>query len=295
MLFDLIALKGVDVVSGVKRIYLAISENGKAIIQNANNAWTKIDAGVTNYLTKCFAFGNGFYLACGGLGKIHKSLDGLIWTVAATIGSGTGTVLLYNGTLFVVSFGNSYFYTSTDGVTWTGRVSWNTVSSNGGCYGGGKFVIVGNNQIGVSSDGITWTRYTSVTGAIHAVAYGDDLYVIVLSSGQIWTSPDAIIWTQRTSNFTPGFSSTNLYGIAYGNGMWVAGGDGGRRYSSTDGINWTLRSAPTSQAVLSIVYTDGYFWAAGNAGTMTRSADGITWELVDVGAGTLNITGAFVC
>lgn len=279
------------VAAAAAKIFLSISENAKLIERNTDGSWSKFDLGLSIGTIKGLVRKDGLYFAIHNAhGHILKSTDSHTWSVAANITAAAGTVLLTNENLLVVAIGSSYFYTSVDGTTWTARATWNTVTSKSGCYGGGKFVIVGPNQIGVSPDGINWTRYTAVTGALNDVAYGDGQYALVCNGGQIWTSPDAVTWTQRTSNFTAGFSSTNLYGIAYGNGVWVAGGDGGRRYSSTDGINWTLRSAPTSQAILSIAFTDGYFWAAGNSGSLTRSADGINWELINVGAGTTDIT-----
>jgi hypothetical protein len=178
--------------------------------------------------------GAGLWVAVGEGGYIAKSLDGNVWTPAATVSgvSGKGGVTVPQG----VAYGK-------DG---TGAGLWVAVGSSG--------------IIAKSLDGNVWTRAATVSGVLGkggitdpgiGVAYGKDalgagLWVAVGNGGVIAKSTDGNIWTPAaTSTYgNVGGITTAGRGVAYGKddlgaGLWVAVGQGGIIAKSTDGNVWT--------------------------------------------------------
>lgn len=112
--------------------------------------------------------------------------------------------------------------------------------------GASGFVLGYNGGIANSTDGITWTNRLSLTGTVCNLMLrpGGGLWVAVIFSSadttmRIYTSADAITWTQRLSFASGTLVNRNV--LTYLNGRWVLynSSSSAASYRSTDGITWT--------------------------------------------------------
>lgn len=144
--------------------------------------------------------------------------------------------------------------TSTNGATWTRRVSGTTNSLNGVTYGGGQYVAVGDGgRVLHSADTVAWFEVQPpTTERLNNVAYAIGQYVAVGDGGAIITSPDALAWTVRDAGVTGwlrGLAYADFavypsdYGTAVVTARFLATGQGGAFVSSADGITWSQESA----------------------------------------------------
>jgi hypothetical protein len=142
------------------------------------------------------------------------------------------------------------------------------------------------------------TRESGITGSLNSVTYANGQFVAV--GDGILTSPDGAIWTQRMVQGT----IDPLYDLSYGEGLFVAVGGHGLGFpgepgaatvlTSPDGVIWIDRTAPATNALLSVAYGNGTFVAVGSSyATIQRrviltSLDGINWsERTSPGSGFL--------
>jgi hypothetical protein len=254
------------------------------------------------------AWNGSYWIITGGNAgaTIVKTPDATTFQKVAFVGGMTD--VLWNGnSWFVVGPGGAGFYTSTDGVVWTGRSQPLTSP-----YGIGQrpaeagisfsaplqstilihrpikenWVAVGLSSITIASspDGTTWTDRSSgiFSGIANAAGYGvswnGEQFVAVGygATNTIATSPDGITWTGRGRTVFTGAG----YGVTYGAGLWVAVGNGGNFIaSSPDGITWTGRGAGVfTNFGLGVAFGGNLFVAVGEGtNTIATSADGITW------------------
>ena len=192
--------------------------------------WTSINSSL-HYILNAVTYGNGLFVAVGGLGVILTSPDGREWTVR---NSGI----------------NAYLYDVT--------------------YSDGTFVAVGEaGTIITSSNGKTWTSgYSGLTEAyLHGVVYGNGTYVAVGndidSSVVILTSLDGAKWTARVSGMA---NNTDLIGVAFGKGIFVAAGNdysgSTSFFTSSDGTMWKKSSGP-EMGLSGITYGNDTFVVTG--------------------------------
>ncbi|MCP4283300.1 MAG: hypothetical protein GY792_02435 [Gammaproteobacteria bacterium] len=169
---------------------------------------------------------------------------------------------------------NGTILTSTDGKTWTARISGTVANLTAVTYGKGTFVTAGQaGTILTSSDGVSWTKRTpGIAEQLWGISYGNGIFIAVGQRGIIITSPDRVVWTPRT------VAASSLRGVAYSKGTFVTVGWDGRIFSSTNGTTWTLRNSGTNKVVGSVVYGKGNFVAVGSSGTILTSPDGISWK-----------------
>lgn len=205
---------------------------------------------------------------------IYTSYDGFVWTAGTlTFDAGVYTqkkwgAKFLNG-IYVIA--GNYFYTSTNGTSFTQRTSGpSSTYPTKFAYGNGVFVAVHYNYAGVYyslDNGVTWTASAGV--AFYDVTFANGTFVAVGDTGKCYTSPNGINWTSRSAG------ATTFHCVAYGAGLFVASGVS-VIYTSTDGITWTSRTSP-AYTWHSIAYGDGRFFVGGSSATSAWSADGITW------------------
>jgi len=136
-------------------------------------------------------------------------------------------------------------------------------------------------QVMTSSDGITWTLRVSAADRLwNRVTFGNGLFVAISTnngaggnstgSQQVMTSRDGFAWTLRS---TPGMAWLS---VTFGNGQFVAvgGGSNGSNESgvmtSPDGINWTLLTTPGFNSWKAVTFANGLFVAVAENGTGDR-------------------------
>jgi hypothetical protein len=194
----------------------------------------------------------------------------------AISGLSFGNGLWAAGAWTVAPFPGGQLSTSTDGLTWTTRISGTPVMSV--TYKNSLWVCGENSgTIRTSTDAVTWTTRTSgLTSAVWGIDYGSSTNTWVASGGSvISTSGDnGVTWVTRTSTF----GTSVIFSVRFGNGIFVAGGDAGQIRTSTDGVTWTTRTSNFGTSVInSIGYGNGIFVAVGAGGAIRTSTDGITW------------------
>ncbi len=187
----------------------------------------------------------------------------------------------YGNGMWVAVRNGGTIITSSNGISWTKRISNATQNLYGIGYGNSMWVAVGvNGTIITSSNGISWTKKTSnATQNLYGIGYGKGMWVAVGGNGLILTSNNGENWKEQTNP-----APTAIYGrkgrirsIAYGNGMWVAVGDKGFIIKSYDGISWTLQASNTKLNLYHIAYGNGMWVVVGDHDTIVTSNDSISW------------------
>jgi hypothetical protein len=188
--YDLAA--GLSGASGGVHSFLASQTGGTNLMRSTDggNSWTLLAGALpsTSNAVLCNGLGS-VWVACGTLGALVRSTDGLTWSNAGVSISGWGTGakrIVWNGSLFAMIAGgvSDKVATSPDGLTWTVRTLPTTQTWNGLAYSQTEalwMAISDGGAVVTSSDGgVTWIIATSVANAT-----AKDLAVI----GSVWVAP----------------------------------------------------------------------------------------------------------
>lgn len=191
---------------------------------------------------------------------------------------------IYADNQFVAIGSNGSILSSTNGTTWTKRVSNISNHLRGIAYGNGKYVVVGaGGTILTSTNGVLWTAATSnVDTYLYDVAYNDGYFIAVGESATMLSSTDGTTWTQIIiRNQLPTIAAKVLRSIAYGgtsSKYWHAVGDDGViigfKVTSTPAdinvaTNWKLFGSESHGDTLNkIIYADSKFICVGSDGAL---------------------------
>lgn len=171
-------------------------------------------------------------------GKLATSTDGIIWTIIDTYSLSYWRSLAYgNGIYVAVGPKNGIMMTSSDGKTWTKRtvdsLTWQNIA-----YGNGIFIAIADSYFTTSTDGITWTKAKKISNAERGydiITFGNGKFVVAEGYlGHTQTTTDGKTWT--TPNASAGIR--NWEGIAASDGKFILVGDSGYVTTSVDGITW---------------------------------------------------------
>ena len=189
------------------------------------------------------------------------------------------------------SSGVGYIATSTDGQTWTNRVTSGYGAFWAVDYQNGKFIVCGPaNAILTSADGITWSASNpGVSVSLEGALYHDGLYMAVGNDATICRSYDATTWSVLDA------SGGKLVSPIRSGDWFTTIGSGGSTfacYRSKDAFNgweyntYDLGSDVTASSFVVSEYVDGRMVAAGYVtvsgtqypATMISDDDGLTWN-----------------
>ena len=201
------------------------------------------------------------------------------WFVTPTIeamayGAGTYVAAGY-------SSGGGVLLTSSDGVSWSQRLSGGQWLSSV-AYGAGKFVAVGyGGTLLTSTDSITWTPQTSgTTKDLSAVVFGNGLFFVSTGTTTSLSSQDGVNWSPHTdptySLSNPIFSASSFYAVGRARNQ-VTFQYESRILSSTDGTAWTSRTLPTADYLYGFTFSAGVFVATDDSNSLLTAADGGAW------------------
>ena len=238
-------------------------------------------ATITNTLLQACAANATTYVVVGSNAKVYYSTTGYNgWTAATLPGGASGKdfsdvtwisslgLFVAVGGTFSATYngGTGYIMTSSDGITWTERMS--TTSSNilfGVNWNGTTVVAVGQGfYFASSTNAITWSASFIAGGttfAIYDIVWSpvDSLWVMCGADG---SNSIILSVTSALLTFTPrytGLSGGALYGISYSN-----------------------------------IADPNKYWCAGKFGEIVTSGDGTSWLNQDTGyTGTYFLSKAF--
>lgn len=279
--------------SGVSSELLSIAHSGSnyvavstSDILTSSNATSWSAASLPNGIDILYGvfWENSKFIASGRNDVIESSDNGSTWT--QTLVSLDNTTVTYSSSLDIyVMMGNSgltssnlYYYTSTDGISWTLRntsaaagsvniydVKWHATDAIFVAVGSGGTIIT-------STNGTTWTARTSGTSSALYCSFYDESSedIIVGGAADVLYSTTGTSWTAATS---PGVA---IYGISFHTFIYVLVGAGGAIYTSYDLSSYTSQTSGTSSTFYDIFFNDGTLCAVGAGGIFT-SSDGTTW------------------
>jgi hypothetical protein len=205
--------------------------------------WTERTSGSSEDLNVVLFEASNWWVY-GNNGAILKSADGANWTnmsVAASAFSSNGIII--NGTTRVYFGANGNIVSTTDGITYTKRVSGTTVNLLSGCYGNSMFLVVGQNGVVLSSpDGVTWTLRTSGSSAqLNRVVYSNSYFAIAGYDSTILKSADGISWTNAAVSYSGGAFPANFdfNSLKYLYGNWYVVGQNSAIVFGSDLSSWS--------------------------------------------------------
>ena len=221
------------------------ADGSKSAVSTDGLSWT-LGTMPYNFSWSSIAYGDSKFVAVGSYWQNSSavSTDGITWSGsgAYVFGPYYSPKIAYGNGRFVVSQfsgSTSYFYTSTDGLTWT----WNTVAAM---------------QLGQAT--------------ITSIHYAEDKFVAIDASGKVFYSSDGIADWSETNYPTSG--AANFSSMTYGNGSFLAVeratmGVSNKAISSEDGTVWSAMTFGTAGAWSDVVYGNGKFIVAGEGGILS--------------------------
>jgi hypothetical protein len=273
-------LRGITFAQG--RI-VAVGTRCEATHSTDGHAWLsseiiRHETGPVNTWMNGVAYGNGTYVAVGGLGgPIFTSPDAQDWTQRNwDLGVNNWRAAAFNNGRFVIvgetSSGEfpprSSIQSSTDGVNWTRTRFESAGLLHCVAHGNGVWVAAGN-DLYTSTDASSWTpRTIPTTGMVYAATFAAGRFVLAGELGGVLTSSDGTSWTHQSA-----FGNATVRGLAYGNNQFVAVGERGRAgviWSSADGLTWT-EDASAPVPLNAVTFGGGAFTAVGANGFVLQS------------------------
>ena len=297
------------------QIWVACSIYGLLYSSNNANTWTFSNVNGGSFNFRSAAWNGNKWIACGqsfSIGTFRtviSSTNGITWSNTIPISDiGQGRGIAWNGTMWVIvgaglSF-NTIFYSTDDGINWTGTGS--SIFSGGNGIGndvawnGSMWVAVGQssppgtgNSIAYSNDGINWTGLGTSTFSKYAikVAWNGSIWVAVgentnTSSPIIAYSYNGINWTGVPQTLAPsGMFNISANSVAWNGTKWIVNiyalATLNITYFATsyDGINWTYQPNASIENIYGIAYNS----ARANTITFTPSGGttpGVTGGIV---------------
>jgi hypothetical protein len=168
--------------------------------------WTYANYPSTEYsiVINKLKFINNKFVGVGSSGGLAISTDGISWTIDST--KSASNVEYINGKYYAP--GANQFWSSTDGITWSGANPTGTAFERKSiAYGNGKFVVVGNGRIEYSTDGENWTTETYSSKMFAGVKFFNNKFVVIGTDGMTMGglsgySEDGETWTISSSNLS---------------------------------------------------------------------------------------------
>ena len=268
-------------------IYLGSENGSNNIVRSVDGTnWTTVTLTGGAAFTDGVVFAHGLlddgsstytpsrFVAVGSAGtadQVYYSDNGVTWT-AATLGAGphgTGAAIAFDGTNFVLIFGNDLgVYRSADGITWNyvpgvlPGTGFADTTRNRMAYGAGKFVLTGGSgnldEVLHSVDGLTWVSASIASTSVQweNIVYGNGRFIATGQVAAAQAGREVAYSLDRGVNWTylgqqlPAGSGQAYPSITYGHGVFLTlGGSASTGQTSEDGVNWTERSLVNSSSL----------------------------------------------
>lgn len=159
-------------------------------------------------------------------------------------------------------------------------------------WDGTKYVVTyGNSEIMISSDGYNWdTIESDIPKNCNRIIFDGSKYIMMKRDGNnhYYTSNNLVNWTAIISNKNQQNIISNLNDFVIKNGTYIAVGDKDNISVSGNGISKELQFGITNNDLKSGCFNNGLYVVAG-WGDIIYSRDGNTWERADVEGEFLNV------
>jgi hypothetical protein len=216
-----------DITYGNK-LFVAVGQSGVIYTSSDGSTWEKVDSGTTQWLNGVH-YANGLFVAVGEQGTIRTSSDGITWTSRdVSVSVGFKDITYGNQQFIAVGAysGSSYFYKSSDGITWASTSSaaetktWgnNVVSylyRSGISYSEGRFLLTANiGTLKTSTDGSSWsslnTGEVSVGSNVNVQQFekaisNNGTIVVVGANRNIVSTDNGSTWAEQSWTATHGY------------------------------------------------------------------------------------------
>ena len=197
------------------------------------------------------SYGNSLYVAVEPTGLIYASSNGVGWHQSANVSASASSIsaLAFGAGTFVISGGNGYLASSTNGVTWTTRTSGTTNNLNDVEYLNGAFYAAGDaTTLLKSTDGSTWTPVTVSVGTASDMFVNADYGsgYLVLSAHTSSNSGAAVYsynFSTSTWTYTNIDASQNVNKVQFLKDKFWLYTSTSNIYTSTDAATWTNSTA----------------------------------------------------
>ena len=216
-----------DVTYG-KNLFVAVGETGAVYTSSDGITWENRSSGTTKWLNGVH-YANGLFVAVGEEGTIRTSSDAIAWTSRdVSVSVGFKDITYGNQQFIAVGAysGSSYFYKSSDGITWASTSSaaetktWgnNVVSylyRSGISYSEGRFLLTANiGTLKTSTDGSSWsslnTGEVSVGSNVNVQQFekaisNNGTIVVVGANRNIVSTDNGSTWAEQSWTATHGY------------------------------------------------------------------------------------------
>ena len=227
-------------------VYIALADNGNLGLSSDGVSWTfstPIGTTTSDFEDAVYVGNNTWYACLGGSPYIAKSIDnGSTWSSLSTNLTTTKIPrqIFWKNSNLIIPTSNGDVHTSTDGITWTERLTTSNTVGEIVEYNSTFYIFIGKNTSPFtiyfysSEDGITWSLNDSET---LASSFGSTpIGSAVSDSGKIiWsTTTGNLLWTTGTElcvidsldsskKISKRYGKADLYKYASNN--WVLSGD----------------------------------------------------------------------
>ena len=195
--------------------------------------------------------------------------------------------VIYDGTKFVALSTYGEIFNSTDGITWTKVVNYDSDSwCCLGCDNDGHYVATSDyGYVRTSINGITWTNETEIENLgdyneWRAIIYTNK-FMIISKTGYISTSIDGTTWTVATQDSQLS-QIDDWIGITNGNNKFVLASYSGYISTSTDGITWTTpirdENLEYSNYIIDIFFDGSNYILLNENGGISVSNNATNWS-----------------
>lgn len=273
-------LRSGHVLVGEEEAYPEAYEKFRFNAESDWDNWVEVQTPTSDTIT-CSAYGNGRFVAGGGLRKVLISEGGLSWSEHSIRTDFTylDSVAFGNGVFVAGQRGSTSIRVSEDGVSWGDAITVPGVSAARKIkfIDGFFFAFANSSPPAYSEDGENWVTGVQPASAGSALGkLGDRLIYSTSTSSFINYSDDWINWTQVS--FGGGFSPYDM--TSFNDSMLCVGRVSGQTgfTTSVDGVTWSYRTLiPHSSGVSALGVFNGRVIVIGQNGEISTSPDLENW------------------
>lgn len=221
--------------------FVAVGDGGSATTTADGINWAPLVLGASANM-KAVECNAGTFIAVGDSGTILRSTDGQNWSVrTAPIGAATLYDVAFGDGMWLAVGGlgaaGVIFVSTDDGMTWA-SVTQNPGTNANYCvtYGNGIWMVGGRaGQVIISFNGLSFVdQVFGSMGDVNDIAYFDGTWIAISTNSLRRSLDNGNSWSPAVDSL----SGVPLRSIQVSDGRWVVGGDLGQLFMSDDTNTW---------------------------------------------------------